>query len=132
MPMMVAAALVLVATTTTQAATPEQQAQYRATLKRIAADQKKARAICRSLAGHARSVCRAEADADAKKAIAAAEADVRGTARARRNAKTAEADANYAVARVKCAEKTGAERGACLKAAKALQADAIADAMKMK
>jgi hypothetical protein len=128
----IAAALALLAASSAQAATPEALAHYRATLKRIAVDQKEARALCRSLSGQPRRVCFAEADADAKKATAAAEADVRDTPRARRNAKIAEADANYAVARVKCGEKTGDERRECLKVAKTMQSDAVADAMKAK
>ena len=83
----IAAALALLAASSAQAATPEALAHYRATLKRIAVDQKEARALCRSLSGQPRRVCFAEADADAKKATAAAEADVRDTPRARRNAK---------------------------------------------
>jgi hypothetical protein len=126
----IAAALALVAVAGPQAATPEARAQYRATLKRIAADQSKARALCRSLSGQPRRVCFAEADADAKKATAAAEAEIRATPHARRTAKVVEADANYAVARVKCGDKSGAERRECLRLAKAVHQDALADAMK--
>ena len=118
----------LVAATGAQAATPEAREAYRAALKRIAADHNKARAMCRSLTGHARRVCFAEADADDKKAIASAEADYRDTPRARHNAKIAEADANYAVARVKCADQAGDARRECLRTAKAMYADAVKQA----
>jgi hypothetical protein len=123
-------AVALAAATGAQAATPEAREAYRATLKRINADHNKARATCRSLTGHPRRVCFAEAEADAKKATAAAEADYRDTPQAHRDAKVAEANANYALARVKCADKESAERRECLKVAKTMQADVISDAMK--
>jgi hypothetical protein len=122
------AALALVAATSAGGATSRDE--YRAVLKRIAADHREARALCRKLSGQARRECFAEAEADMKKATAAADADHRDSPLARKDAKIAAANADYALARVKCGAKSDEERRECIKSAKAIQADAVADAVK--
>jgi hypothetical protein len=112
------------------AATPQERAAYRAALKKAAADYNAAVAICRTVSGDARTICIVEAKADLRRAEAEAQARYRDTPRARLDASIAEANADYAVARAKCGTKSGPDRRACIRTARALQQDAITAAMR--
>jgi hypothetical protein len=112
------------------AAAVPSQSEHRAALRNAAATYNAARAHCRTLSGQDKRVCIAEAKAALNRANAQAEAAYRNTPRARLDAHVTEANADYAVARVKCSAQSGAARRACLDAAKAEQADAITKAMR--
>jgi hypothetical protein len=112
-------------------ATAQERVEYRAALSRASDDYNAAMKKCRAASGDARTLCRAEAKRDLRRAEAEAQARYRDTPRARLDARVAEANADYAVAKVKCrTNKTGDERRACIKSARAVQQDAIAEAMR--
>ena len=119
--------LLVVSSASTLAA---EQTDYRVALRSAAAAYNAARDRCRSLGGHEKRVCIAEAKAALARADAHAEAVYRNTPRARLDAHVAEANADYAVARTKCSAQRGAEYRACIKAAKAIQSEAITRAMR--
>jgi len=109
--------------------TPMTRTAYRAALDRASSDYNRKRAGCRSLKGNERTVCVAEAKAESTKAQAAAEAAFRNTPRARMDARVTSANADYAVAKARCNDRSGSERRACLKTAKDRQSQAITAAM---
>jgi hypothetical protein len=102
--------------------------EYRATKDRIAADYKAAKAKCDALSGQPKNLCIAEAKAVEKRAKARAEADYENTPKAREKAVIADAEATYMVAKEQCATKTGNDKDVCIKAAKAAETKAKADA----
>ena len=102
--------------------------EYRATKTRIGAEYKAAKAKCDALSGQPQNLCVAEAKAAEKRAKARAEADYENTPRAREKAVIADAEATYMVAKEQCATKTGNDKDVCVKAAKAAETKAKADA----
>ena len=118
-----------VATVDAVAATADGRATFKAAQKQATADYNAARAHCRTLSGHPRSVCIAEAKSNLKKAEADAEAAYRDTAHARLDAHIASAHADYAVAKAKCNAQSGDARKACIKEARARQSEAITRAI---
>jgi len=112
------------------AATPMTRTAYRAALDRATSDYNRKRAACGALKGNERTVCVAEAKAEATKAEAAAEAAYRNTPRARMDARVSAANADYALAKARCNDRSGSERRACQKAAKDRQAEMINAAMR--
>jgi hypothetical protein len=102
--------------------------EYRATKDRISAEYKAAKAKCDALSGQPKNLCVAEAKAAEKRAKARAEADYENTPKAREKAVIAEAEATYMVAKEQCATKTGNDKDVCVKAAKAAETKAKADA----
>ena len=102
--------------------------EYRATTDRISAEYKAAKAKCNALSGQPKDLCVAEANAAQKRAKARAAADYENTAKARENAVIADAEATYMVAKEQCATKTGNDKDVCVKAAKAAETKAKADA----
>jgi hypothetical protein len=106
------------------------QAEYRAALRSGAAHYNAARAHCRTLAGQEKRVCIAEAKGGLERADAEAEAAYRDTSRARLDAQVAIARADYNVAKVKCNERSGAARKACIEEARARRSDAVVHAMR--
>ncbi len=98
-------------------------AEYKAEKGRIAADYKAAREKCKSMAGHDKDVCVAEAKTNAKKAKAAAEADYKNTPTARKDATEDSAEADYKIATQKCEAMTYAED--CIAEAKNAKAKAM-------
>ena len=102
--------------------------EYRATRDRIGADYKAAKAKCDALSGQPKNLCLAEAKAVEKRAKARAEADYENTPKAREKAVIADAEATYMVAKEQCATKTGNDKDVCVKAAKAAETKAKADA----
>ena len=111
-------------------ATPEARADYKATMKQATADYNAARSHCRTLSGHPRSVCIAEAKATLRKAEANAEAAYRDSARARLDAELNGARADYSVDKAKCGDRSGAARKSCIAAARARQSETITRAVK--
>lgn len=107
---------------------PDAKAQYKSARDTADAEYKSAREKCNVLEGHAKDVCTAEAMAARNRAKANAEAKYKGTPQAAADARHMAADADYAVAKAKCAGMKGNEKDVCAKDAKAAHAAAIADA----
>jgi len=102
--------------------------EYLQSKKAIEADSRLNLSKCRDVEGAARELCRAEARADERTRKAELEASYRGTVTAAEDARLERAKARYDVARAKCADKRGEDRLACLKAARAEKAKALAEA----
>ncbi|MEJ8835561.1 hypothetical protein [Ramlibacter sp. AN1133] len=88
---------------------------------RITARYRTAVAACAPLEGHGEDVCLAEAEAEERIARVDLEAQYRPSAKARHHALVVAADSRYAVARVRCEDRTGVARDACMTAATALR-----------
>ena len=110
---------------TAQAMNPTE---YKAGKDKIAAEYKAAKAACDSLKDNSKDVCVAEAGGKQKVAKAELEADFKPSDKARYYVSVAKAEATYAVAKEKCDDRTGADKTACVKEAKAVEARAKADA----
>ncbi len=102
--------------------------EYRASKDRISAEYKAAKAKCGALSGQPKNLCAAEAKAAEKRAKARADADYENTPKAREKAVIADAEATYMVAKEQCAPKSGNDKDVCVKAAKAAETKARADA----
>ena len=102
--------------------------QYKAEKDKIDAEYKASMERCDSQTGNAKDICKAEAKGKQKAAKADVEAQHKGTAKARADARIAHADADYDVAKEKCDELTGNKKDVCMKDAKAAHAKAKADA----
>jgi hypothetical protein len=102
--------------------------EHRTAKDRISAEYKAAKAKCDALSGQPKNLCVAEAKAAEKRAKAKADADYENTPKAREKAVIADAEATYMVAKEQCATKTGNEKDVCVKAAKAAETKAKADA----
>jgi len=109
-------------------ATTQARADYTAALKHASAAYKADRIKCDTLAGHDKDMCAVEAKAAEKRANASAEADYRGTVKAKTSRRIANADADLMVAKVACDTKTGQEKDVCIKQAQATQVKLVADA----
>ncbi|MET3107812.1 hypothetical protein AAKU67_002818 [Oxalobacteraceae bacterium GrIS 2.11] len=118
-------------TTSASAATAEQKAAYTASTEKADADFKIARSQCDGITGNPKDVCIAEAKAARTITKEQAHAQFEGTAGARVSARKEIAEANFSVAKAKCASKNGNEQDVCVKQAKAVmvaaEADAVAD-----
>ncbi|MCM2328923.1 MAG: BON domain-containing protein [Lysobacter sp.] len=101
---------------------------YKSGQDKIAAEYKSAKAACDSLKANAKDVCVAEAQGKQKVAKAELEADYKPGDKARYNVSIAKAEAEYALAKEKCDDKAGADKDACVKESKAVEARAKADA----
>lgn len=110
------------------AATDEAKAGYNATTEHAVADYKLAREKCNSTTGNPKSVCVEEAGAARTRTTAEAEALYKNTTAARVSARIAIANADYDVAKAKCASQTGNDKNVCLTEAKAAKVAARADA----
>jgi hypothetical protein len=110
------------------AMTTQTRADYTAAVDRATVVYKNAHAKCEPLRGHDRDTCVVEARAVEKRAKAAAEANYRGTIKARIDSQIASADADLMVAKVACETKAGQERNVCLKHAQATHVKQVADA----
>ncbi len=82
----------------------------------------------RRLSGQPKNLCVAEAKARKNAPRQSAEADYENTPKAREKAVIADAEATYMVAKEQCATKTGNDKDVCVKAAKAAETKAKADA----
>jgi len=110
------------------AKTTQTRVDYTAATEHASVVYKEARAKCDPLAGHEKDMCLIEAKAVEKRAKASAEADYKGTNKAKTDSRIANADADFMVAKVACAAKTGHEKEICVKEAKATQVKLVADA----
>ena len=124
----IAAALALAFGAVSMAAQGMPKQEYDAARASIAAEYKSAIAKCRSLSANAKDVCMAEAKGSEKVAKAELEARNKPSEKARHAVSIAKAEADYAVARERCDDKTGSDKTACVKEAKAAEARAKADA----
>ncbi|MES2755745.1 MAG: BON domain-containing protein [Pseudomonadota bacterium] len=103
-------------------------ATYRNVTAKAAADYKAAAAKCTSLTGNAKNICTEEAKTARVHAEADAIAQYNNTTKGRAKARAAVADADYALAKVKCADMTGADKSSCITAATSAHTTALADA----
>jgi hyperosmotically inducible protein len=103
-------------------------ATYRNVTQKAAADYKTATAQCTSMSGNAKSVCMEEAKAARARSEADAIAQYNNTLKGRTKARSAVADAEYALAKAKCAEMSGAEKDNCVNTAHSVHTAAAADA----
>ena len=101
---------------------------YKAEKDKIEAAYKADKAACKGMSGNAKDVCMEEAKAKEKIAKADNEAAYKGTEKAQYDARVARAEANYAVAKEKCDDRTGNDKDVCIKEAKAAEVKAKADA----
>jgi hyperosmotically inducible protein len=114
---------------TCYAAADEQSDAYHSAMKQAAADYKTARANCDTMKGNARTICVDEAHASRAHSEAdAMAANNQGSERARSRALTDAADADYALARAKCGDKTGNDKTSCMDDARSTHTAAIAEA----
>ncbi len=103
-------------------------AAYRTTTQKAAADFKAANAACKNLQAAERSVCVEEAKVARARAEIDAVNQYNNTSKTRNTARTALANAEYALAKVKCATATGAEKDSCLANAASVRTAALANA----
>ncbi len=108
--------------------TTNDPATYRNVTAKAAADYKAAAANCAGMTGSAKSICTEEAKVARARAEADAVAQYNNTAKGRTKARTVVADADYALAKAKCADMTGADKSACLSTAASAHTAALADA----
>jgi hyperosmotically inducible periplasmic protein len=92
-----------------------------------AADYKSAMAKCNSMKGSAKTVCTEEARAARAHAVATAAADGNKSQSEINKARISAVEADYGVARARCAEKTGGDKDDCLATARKAHASSIAD-----
>ncbi len=101
---------------------------YNAEKSRIEAQYKSEKEHCAPMSGNAKDICQAEAKGKEKVALADAEANFKNTDQARYDARVAQADANYDVAKEKCDDLSGNQKDVCVKEAKAAHTRAKAGA----
>lgn len=101
---------------------------YKAEKNRIEAQYKADKDQCSSMSGNAKDICQAEARGKENVAKAELEANYKSTDRARYDARIAQADADYDVAKEKCDDLSGNSKDVCVKEAKAARTKAKADA----
>ena len=104
------------------------KADYKAAKERITAQYKTDKAACDNLKDNAKDVCIEEAKGKDKVAKAELEFNRSGKDKDRIKLEVAKAEANYAVAKEKCDDKTGNDKDVCVKEAKAVETKAKADA----
>ncbi|CAN5163850.1 hypothetical protein BH11PSE11_BH11PSE11_17950 [soil metagenome] len=104
------------------------RAEYSKEKDRIDHEYKTAKTQCKALTGNEKDVCKAEAKAAERRADAKAEADYKGTPKAKAALRKVGAEADYLVARAKCGVQTGAEKSTCINNAKAAKDTALSDA----
>lgn len=93
--------------------------QYKAEKDRIEAEAKAGREKCKNMSGNAKDVCMAEAKGSQKLAKAELDARQKDSAKARYNVTVAKAGMEYDVAKEKCDDRTGKDKSACVKEARA-------------
>jgi hypothetical protein len=101
---------------------------YKADKDRIETQYKADKDHCSSMSGNAKDVCQAEAKGKEKVAKAELEANYKNTDKAHYDARVAQADADYNVAKEKCDDMAGNQKDVCVKQAKAAHTKAKADA----
>lgn len=101
---------------------------YEAAKQRIAAEYQADLKLCAGVKGHARDVCKAEAEGKQDATAADLEAQYKPSPEAEQEAKNVTAEANYDVAKVKCDALKGKAEKRCMKEAKAAREAAIRQA----
>jgi len=104
------------------------RADYSANIDKASAVYKAARANCEPLSGHMKDMCVVEATAAQKRSKAAAEAEYKGTVKAKTDSRIASADADFMVAKVACDASAGNDKAVCMKQASATHVKLVADA----
>jgi hypothetical protein len=89
--------------------------QYKVGKNAIAVDYKTAKAICESLSGNAKDICQADAGGKEKVAKAELRARYKPSEHASYKLRVARANADYALAREKCAALAGETMRNCVK-----------------
>ena len=107
---------------------PGDPASYKNMTQKAAADYKAANANCSGMSGATRTVCVEEAKVARARAEADAVAQYKNTQKDRTKARTALANADYALAKAKCAAMTGGEKDSCISTAHTVHTAALADA----
>ena len=107
---------------------PSDPASYKNMTQKAAADYKAASANCTGMSGAVRQVCVEEAKVARARAEADAVAQYKNTQKDRTKARTALANADYALAKAKCAAMTGGEKTSCISTAHTVHTAALADA----
>ena len=100
---------------------------YKSGWAKAAGDYKMATAACSAQAGHAKKICLQEAKAARAHAEADTVAAYNNTPRAVTKARTAAVNADFDVAKAKCADRSGSERSTCLDDAKSSRMTAMAE-----
>jgi osmotically-inducible protein OsmY len=103
-------------------------AAYRNTTQKAAADYKAAEKNCKSMSGNAKTVCTEEAKVARARAEHEAVAQYNNTAKANIDARTKLANAEFGLAKARCAASTGTEKDSCINNAKSVHTAALADA----
>ncbi|HEU4851646.1 MAG TPA: BON domain-containing protein [Telluria sp.] len=93
----------------------------------VAADYKSAVAKCSSMKGSAKTICTEEARATRAHANATAAVEAKKSQADINKARIAAVEADYGLARARCAEMTGSAKDDCLATARKAHADTIAD-----
>jgi hyperosmotically inducible protein len=109
-------------------ATKPDTATYRTMTQKATADYKAAAAKCTGMSGNERAVCVEEAKVARARVDADAVTQYNNTLKARTTARNALANAEHALARVKCSVLTGAEKDSCQANAHSVHTAALADA----
>ncbi len=109
-------------------ATKTDTAMYRTVTQKAAADYKSASNLCKNQPVAARNVCIEEAKVTRARAELAAITDHNNTLAGRTKARTALVNADYALAKAKCAGAAGAEKDSCVNNARSVQTAALANA----
>jgi hypothetical protein len=104
------------------------KAEYKADKEKIAATYKAERAACNADKGNAKDICLAQAKGKEDVDKAALEARYKPTEKNHYKARLAKADAEYAVAKVRCEQHSGTAKDTCEKEAKAVHNAAKAEA----
>ena len=122
------ALLTTVAWSVASAAATTSLSEYQVNMKSAETAYKSAKAACDSLQGNAKDVCIEEAKGREQVAKAEAEAAYRGTPKTQEEARVAQAEAVYRVAKEKCDYLAGNAKDVCVKEAHAAFVKAKADA----
>ena len=101
---------------------------YKAAKENIEAEHTRNKANCEPLAGNAKDICQVEAKGKENIAKAELEASRHNTAKNHYNVHTAQAEADYAIAKEKCDDRASNVKDICVKEAKALETRAKANA----
>ena len=101
--------------------------EYKAAKTRISADYKAAKAACSAMTANAKDICKEEAKAHEKVALAENEYSYTGKPGDERKVRTVMADTTYAVAKERCDDLKGNPKDVCVKEAKAVHIKALAD-----
>ncbi len=110
-----------------QAATMTKDA-YKSGKDGISSQYKTDKAACSSMSANAKDICKEEAKAKEKVALAELEYGYTGKARDGTKVMEVKAKTAYAVAKEKCDDQTGNAKDVCRKEAKAVEVKALADA----